>query len=1151
MVSTATRPRNPYIAGNPVGNSRAFVGRGDILRAVHRVLRDPERHGVVLYGQRRIGKTSILQHLVASLGSEAGGAYRPVYFDLQDKAKWSLGDVLVDQARGIAAALRLPTPVVEGDPALWFRSRWLPSVLAGLPAETSLVILLDEFDVLADVRSEHAASALFPYIRQLLDESGGRVRFIFVIGRNIDDLTNIAHALFKSLPSERVGLLAREDAEALMRMSEADGTMAWDAAAVDAAWALTSGHPVLLQQLCWELWERLHEDVGTGARASADDVAQVVSRTLDTARNIFEWIWKGLPPAERVVASALAGAGARSISQDALEGLLHESGVRLVMRELRDAPQILEDWDLIEPTEGGYRFRVELLRRWIAKTKPLNRVQKELDYVEPLAERYYGIAELHYKQGELDTATTLLRQALGVNPNHFRASELLADILIARQDWPEARRLLEQLHEHNPPAARGRLVQVLMALADVAEGEDERLDLLDRVLRVQRHAAAESARRQIWTERGDRAKSAGRLEEAVAAYQEAEAPELEKQVRDEMRRRELDEARNRPSIVGPLLFLYGNPVPPDHFIGRRGELRRIVSRLAAHGQSAVIIGEPRTGKTSLLAYIATNVGRELIASDSSARFVFSYLDSHVLPAPLDHAHFWSRALAPLAPLVDPGIFAACRAADFDPRTIEEHLFEHMRQTSLRLVLLVDEFDDLVLRRASHPVSFFGALRSLSSRAAGALALVAASRLPLEDLEREAQRRGYTGTPPFNFMKPEILGPFSEDDVETLLERGRTRFSSEDRRYVREVAGGHPYLTQAAAGMLWDAYEDGLMDPRERRSAASAALRRCSADILADIWEQWPAPMRLVFAAVTLEHLDALGGYFGFGRPHHPGAPGPLVDAVALGDELGELHRRGLITDDPITPSRQRVRPVTFLAWCAKELRKRAAASQHWAAWLREQGWESYLSDEQLSTWLTRVPRGLRLTSMGLDFLTGAAPLRSPPASAPLSADEPVSGRPLIPARVYLSYAAAPTDEALLAELEKHLQALEREGRLSTWSRRDVTAGEDWRGRVDENLRAADIVLLCVSADYVASDYCYNTEVALAMQRWRLGEAQVIPVVLRPIEWKQLPFGELEPLPGGGKAVSSWTNQDEAWVDVVQGIRRIVERLAGWERADRR
>ncbi|MFB0535988.1 MAG: hypothetical protein ACETWR_13520 [Anaerolineae bacterium] len=87
-------PLNPYVAGNPVGDSPAFIGRADVLCEVLRVLRRSQDSAIVLYGQRRIGKTSILQHLAAWLPRE--GPYHPFYFKLQDKADWSLDRVLQD-----------------------------------------------------------------------------------------------------------------------------------------------------------------------------------------------------------------------------------------------------------------------------------------------------------------------------------------------------------------------------------------------------------------------------------------------------------------------------------------------------------------------------------------------------------------------------------------------------------------------------------------------------------------------------------------------------------------------------------------------------------------------------------------------------------------------------------------------------------------------------------------------------------------------------------------------------------------------------------------------------------------------------------------------------------------------------------------------
>lgn len=525
---------NPHVAGNPVGGSAAFVGREDVLRVVVRTLAEPGNQGIVLYGQRRIGKTSILQHLVAALPDLTG--HRPVYFDLQDKAAEALAAVLADLAADIADALGLPEPAPSTEVEAWFRDDWLPATLAGLPEGDALVLLFDEFDVLADVQAKQAASALFPYLRRLLAANAPRLRVVFVIGRNIEDLENVAHALFKGLPSCQVSLLSREDAGRLIRLSEENRTLTWNDGAVEAAWALTHGHPLLLQALCGQVWVRARDE--QRGVVSVADVDAAVERVLSENRNAFEWLWKGLPAGKRVVAAALAQAGPRALSEEALHKVLSEHGVRVIIRELRDAPKMLIEWDLVEePAPGQYQFRVELLRRMIARYKPLARAQEDLDKIEPTAELLYRAGEGFYRAGNLDSAKARLEEAIGLNPNHVGASELLADILISRKDWAGARAVLDRLHEDHPAVARSRLVQVLLAQAEGASGEEEQLELYQRVRKIERNPVAVEGIRGIWKRRGDRARAAGDLEAAAAAYRSGGLSELEAEIALELRKR--------------------------------------------------------------------------------------------------------------------------------------------------------------------------------------------------------------------------------------------------------------------------------------------------------------------------------------------------------------------------------------------------------------------------------------------------------------------------------------------------------------------------------------------------------------------------------------------------------------------------------------
>ncbi|MEA5447894.1 toll/interleukin-1 receptor domain-containing protein [Leptolyngbya sp. CCNP1308] len=142
--------------------------------------------------------------------------------------------------------------------------------------------------------------------------------------------------------------------------------------------------------------------------------------------------------------------------------------------------------------------------------------------------------------------------------------------------------------------------------------------------------------------------------------------------------------------------------------------------------------------------------------------------------------------------------------------------------------------------------------------------------------------------------------------------------------------------------------------------------------------------------------------------------------------------------------------------------------------------------------------------------------------------------------VFFSYSHR--DEDLRDELEKHLSNLKHQGFISAWHDRRIDAGLDWAQITDERLAAADVILLLISADFLSSDYCYGIEMKKALERHQLGDALVIPVILRPVDWHGAPFGEFQPLPKTGKAITTWKNQDEAFLDVAQSIRQTVVRL---------
>ena len=141
-------------------------------------------------------------------------------------------------------------------------------------------------------------------------------------------------------------------------------------------------------------------------------------------------------------------------------------------------------------------------------------------------------------------------------------------------------------------------------------------------------------------------------------------------------------------------------------------------------------------------------------------------------------------------------------------------------------------------------------------------------------------------------------------------------------------------------------------------------------------------------------------------------------------------------------------------------------------------------------------------------------------------------------RVFISYAHK--DEAFRKRLDTHLSLIQRQGLIQTWHDRQIQAGTNWAEAIDTQLEEASIILLLISADFVASDYCYGIEMKRALERHEAKQALVIPIVVRPVDWTTAPFARLQALPTNGKAITSWKNRDEALTDVAAGLRKAIE-----------
>jgi uncharacterized protein YjbI with pentapeptide repeats len=149
--------------------------------------------------------------------------------------------------------------------------------------------------------------------------------------------------------------------------------------------------------------------------------------------------------------------------------------------------------------------------------------------------------------------------------------------------------------------------------------------------------------------------------------------------------------------------------------------------------------------------------------------------------------------------------------------------------------------------------------------------------------------------------------------------------------------------------------------------------------------------------------------------------------------------------------------------------------------------------------------------------------------------------------VFISYSHK--DDKLRQELLKHLNLLKRQNLITDWHDRRLLPGSEWGQQIDEHINTAKIILLLISADFLNSDYCYNIEMQQALKRHKDGEARVIPIIIREVDWRGAPFAKLQALPTDGMPVTSsrWKNRDEAFTNIAKGIRNAIEGFKSQEK----
>jgi hypothetical protein len=378
---TATSRLNPYIAGSPVTGAEMFFGRADVFEFVGRHLLGRHRDSpIVLYGQRRSGKTSILYQLQRHLDP----AYRCVIIDLHGMQFGNVGALLHGIATAISRALAqqvtctVPVPDLAAfvaQPLPMFEERFLDNIWAALGSD-HLVLLLDEAVRLnEEVAAGHLDRAIFEYLRHLM-QSYERLTFVFSISDGLEEMKKDYTFLFSSSLYHRISFLDWSAARELIT-DPVDGLYEVTAEAVVRILAITSGHPYYTQLIChslFDLWSRIEKSTLTAA-----DVDSVLPDVIELGSPNLTYVWADSTRGERALMAAmtrLARSEADAVSLVRIRKAWRDAGVKVPEWEATQAIRSLRGREVITG-DDAYSFTVDLQRLWIAEHQRLEWMRQE------------------------------------------------------------------------------------------------------------------------------------------------------------------------------------------------------------------------------------------------------------------------------------------------------------------------------------------------------------------------------------------------------------------------------------------------------------------------------------------------------------------------------------------------------------------------------------------------------------------------------------------------------------------------------------------------------------------------------------------------------------------------------------------------------
>ncbi|MDB9523851.1 ABC transporter substrate-binding protein [Dolichospermum circinale CS-1225] len=417
---------NPYIIGSVIHEPDKFFGRQSLFDFIKDNLQQ-NTPLILLYGQRRIGKSSVLKQIPQKI-SYSEDQFIFIDFDIQvfvgDNQKHPINQIVHCLAKRIGEEIEnslttipitIPTAEdIEDDPTIFHK--YFLTQIYNILGEKKLVLLLDEFDVLSEANNEGNVE-FFGLINNWLSKWPERLFIIPVLGRHLKELPHLLSLVGRS-PYKEISFLDRDSAEMLITRP-AKRVVTYQQNAIEKIFSLSAGHPYFTQLICYELFNLARErQIWT---INAEDVTTIIDKAIERGEAGLAWFWDGLYPQAQVVFSTAAEAQDREEQDDRgfynPKLLLEEYGI--LTDSLTQVAKEMVDYGFLNESK---RVKIELVRRWLLQKHQLKDEISNLEKVDKQdVDNLCSVA-----QNQPQIALQLYEEALGINPNNFQTVTSLA-----------------------------------------------------------------------------------------------------------------------------------------------------------------------------------------------------------------------------------------------------------------------------------------------------------------------------------------------------------------------------------------------------------------------------------------------------------------------------------------------------------------------------------------------------------------------------------------------------------------------------------------------------------------------------------------------------------------------------------------------------